>query len=134
MCIRDRAYASLDLFVHTGEFETFCQAIQEAQASGTPTIGPRAGGPIDLIEEGYNGMLLDVPTFERDLTAAAHEILSDDNLERMSRNARESVANKTWPALCEQLMGYYGQVIESHSAKRGLLGGRLSRRGASKTA
>lgn len=113
-----KAYASLDLFVHTGEFETFCQAIQEAQASGTPTIGPRSGGPIDLIVEGYNGMLLDVPTFERDLPAAAAEILDDANLERMSLNARDSVSNKTWPALCDQLLGYYNEVIEAHPKNR----------------
>lgn len=112
------AYATLDLFVHTGEFETFCQTIQEAQASGTPTIGPRAGGPIDLIQVGYNGDLLDVETFERDLPAAVAAILEPGTLEQMSANARASVADKTWPALCDQLLGYYAEVIDGYPKKR----------------
>lgn len=107
-----RAYASLDLFVHAGEFETFCQAIQEAQASGVPTIGPRAGGPVDLIQERYNGLLLDVDTFTRDLPVAAEWILHRDRLDQLRHNARTSVANKTWEALCGQLLGYYAEVIE----------------------
>ncbi|WIM68048.1 glycosyltransferase family 1 protein [Corynebacterium breve] len=108
-----RHYASLDLFVHTGEFETFCQAIQEAQASGVPTIGPRAGGPVDLVQERYNGLLLDVDTFERELSTAADWLLDDQRHAQLKDNARNSVANKTWEALCEQLMGYYGQAIDA---------------------
>ena len=112
-----RAYASLDLFVHTGEFETFCQAIQEAQASGVPTIGPRAGGPIDLVRHGVNGLLLGVPTFEAELPDAAAWILDDARLDELKRNARESVADKTWDALCEQLLGYYAQAMSTYSPR-----------------
>ncbi|MEY8577004.1 glycosyltransferase family 1 protein [Corynebacteriaceae bacterium 6-324] len=103
------AYASLDIFVHAGEFETFCQAIQEAQASGVPTIGPRAGGPVDLIEEGVNGYLLEVDTFIEDLPAAVDAIDSPD----FGVHARAFIENKTWEALCRQLIGYYEEVLES---------------------
>lgn len=108
-----RAYASLDLFVHAGEFETFCQAIQEAQASGVPTIGPRAGGPVDLITNRFNGILLEVDSFSADLPAAAEWLLDDSRHACLQANARESVADRTWESLGDQLLGYYDEVVES---------------------
>lgn len=106
------AFASLDVFVHAGAHETFCQAIQEAQASGLPTIGPRAGGPIDLIDDGHTGFLLNPATFARDLPSAIDHIISSDaNLGAFGAASLARVQDRTWPALCEQLMGYYEQAI-----------------------
>src|SRR5699024_5202657 len=104
-----QAYASLDVFVHAGEFETFCQAIQEAQASGVPTIGPNAGGPVDLIDEGVNGHLLEVVTFMEDWLAALDAIDSPE----FGLRARVSIENKTGEAVRRQRMGYYQEVLGS---------------------
>lgn len=105
------AFASLDVFVHPGRFETFCQAIQEAQASGLPVVAPRAGGPVDLVEDGVSGFLLDPERFAEQLPGAVGTIIADGALEQFAAAALTRVQGKTWPALCEQLMGYYRQAI-----------------------
>ncbi|WP_280437245.1 glycosyltransferase family 4 protein [Nocardia carnea] len=106
-----QAYASLDVMVHPGEHETFCQGVQEALASGVPVIGPDAGGPRDLISPCRNGYLLPVPEFT-ELLPSTITALRDPALRvRFGAAARKSVLHRTWPALCTQLMGHYADVI-----------------------
>jgi len=106
-----RIYASLDVFVHTGPFETFGQTVQEAAASGLPVIAPAAGGPLDLVAEGVTGYL--VPPGDPGALAAAVEALAGD-LElraRLGAAARRRVLGRTWPALTDELLGHYAAVI-----------------------
>ncbi|WP_052302621.1 glycosyltransferase family 4 protein [Corynebacterium variabile] len=114
------AYASLDVFVHPGEFETFCQGIQEALASGVPTVGPAAGGPLDLVDPGVNGELLDVASFEQDLPDAV-ACLSGPDHDRMADAARTGVMHRTWPALCGELVEVYREV-SGEDARGGIPG------------
>lgn len=126
------AYASFDVFVHPGELETFCQTIQEAQASGVPTIAPRVGGPVDLIRDGCignlddstgnlrdgtgnsagcNGLLLDPDNFEAELADAVSWLAAPSRRQELSAAARKQVEGKTWPRICAQLVDYYRQVL-----------------------
>jgi phosphatidylinositol alpha 1,6-mannosyltransferase len=103
------AYASMDVFVHTGEHETFCQTVQEAKASGVPVIAPNAGGPRDLIAPMQTGLLLDVADFEARLPTAVDHLL--DERQRYSLAARRSVLATTWPAVCQRLLVHYEAVL-----------------------
>lgn len=102
--------ASLDVFVHTGADETFCQAIQEALAAGVPVITPAAGGPLDLVRHLENGLLFppDHPALMRH---AVLELARDEALrERLSRHARRSVQGRTWVAVGDELLDHYASV------------------------
>jgi phosphatidylinositol alpha 1,6-mannosyltransferase len=105
-----RIYASLDVFAHTGPFETFGQTIQEAAASGLPVIAPAAGGPLDLVDEGVTGHL--VPPGDGDALAAAVASLAADAGRRaaMGAAARAKVLGRSWPALTDELIGHYLDV------------------------
>ena len=103
------AYASMDVFVHPGEHETFCQAVQEAMASGLPVIAPNAGGPRDLVAPYRTGLLLDVTDFEAKLSESVDHLIAERH--RYSLAARRSVLGRSWPAVCEQLLGHYEDVI-----------------------
>jgi phosphatidylinositol alpha 1,6-mannosyltransferase len=99
------AYASMDVFVHPGEHETFCQAVQEAMASGLPVIAPDAGGPRDLVAPYRTGLLLPVNEFEARLTESVDHLIAER--QRYSVAARRSVLSRTWPAICDELIGHY---------------------------
>ncbi|MGL6236036.1 MAG: glycosyltransferase family 4 protein [Segniliparus sp.] len=105
-----KAYASLDVFVHTGEHETFCQAAQEALASGLPVIAPDEGGPRDLVAHCRTGYLLPVADFERKLPSAVSSLADDEVRAKFSAAARRGVLARTWPRICDELLAHYWDV------------------------
>ncbi len=111
-------FASLDVFVHTGAEETFCQAIQEALASGVPVVAPAAGGPLDTVHHGDNGFLY--PASHPALIGEAiRELAGDAGMRgRMSRRARESVLGRGWSPLGDELLCHYRAVISGARTSR----------------
>jgi len=102
-------YASFDIFVHTGKHETFCQSIQESLASGVPVIAPNSGGPLDLVQHGSTGFLID--TSKASDLIAAFELLSDARTRSlMGITARESVTHRTWEKVNTELINHYREL------------------------
>jgi phosphatidylinositol alpha 1,6-mannosyltransferase len=115
--------ASLDVFVHTGANETFCQAVQEALAAGVPVVAPAAGGPVDLVHNGRNGLLYP-PDDPLALCAAVRRLVCDPALRQvMGAAARQSVLGRTWAAIGEELLGFYQQVLTARSGRVAKVGG-----------
>jgi phosphatidylinositol alpha 1,6-mannosyltransferase len=106
-----RLYASLDVFVHTGPLETFCQAIQEAQASGVAVVAPAAGGPLDLVQSGRNGFL--VPPRDAGAIDTAVAALAGDPVlrARFGQAGRAAVASRTWTVVGDELISHYSAAL-----------------------
>ncbi|MFI7009781.1 glycosyltransferase family 4 protein [Streptomyces sp. NPDC050145] len=111
-----RLFASLDVFVHTGPYETFCQTVQEAMASGVPVVAPAAGGPLDLVRHGRTGLL--VPPGDADAVRDAVWSLAADPALRAAYGSagRAAVAGRTWEAVGDQLVEHYAEVLHARAA------------------
>ncbi|MFE4577475.1 glycosyltransferase family 4 protein [Streptomyces chartreusis] len=111
-----RIFASFDVFAHTGPFETFCQTVQEAMASGVPVVAPAAGGPLDLVDHGRTGLL--VPPRDADAVRDAVGSLVADPALRAAYGAagHATVDGRTWAAIGDQLIGHYADVLAARRA------------------
>ncbi|MER7798105.1 glycosyltransferase [Microbacterium sp. NPDC096154] len=105
-----RALASLDVFVHPGESETFCQTVQEALASGVPVVATGRGGPVDLVRSSIDGWLYRPGDLD-DLRERVLDLAGDDAKRRsFGTAARGSVAARTWESLGDRLLDYYREA------------------------
>jgi phosphatidylinositol alpha 1,6-mannosyltransferase len=123
LCGRElaQAFASLDVFVHTGTSETFCQTVQEAQASGVPVVAPASGGPLDLVADGVSGLLYD-PDDHEALRRTVATTVGDPLLRaRLAAAGRAGVAGRSWARAVDQLVADHyrplaGTVADDRSA------------------
>jgi phosphatidylinositol alpha 1,6-mannosyltransferase len=113
-----QAFACLDVFVHTGEAETFCQTVQEAMASGVPVVAPAAGGPLDLVNPGRTGLLYD-PTDPSSLRRTVEALVGDPELrEQLARRALQQVAHRSWARVVDELVDvHYAALLATAEEK-----------------
>ncbi|HCU50899.1 MAG TPA: glycosyl transferase family 1, partial [Micromonosporaceae bacterium] len=112
-----RFYASLDVFVHTGPYETFCQTVQEAMASGVPVVAPATGGPLDLVKPGVTGTLVP-PGDAAAFANAVAELAADPQMRKeFGEAAYEAVAGRTWSALGDELIAHYRTAVIGNPVK-----------------
>jgi phosphatidylinositol alpha 1,6-mannosyltransferase len=116
-----QAFASADVFAFTGEKETFGQVIQEAMASGLPSVVVNSGGAPEVIEEGETG--LSVEPSAQDF-AKSVEYLRDhpDFRLRMSHLARQAAERRPWSALMAQVEDYYAEAYFMNQRFKSLFG------------
>ncbi|MEU9706320.1 glycosyltransferase family 1 protein [Streptomyces sp. NPDC047981] len=111
-----RIFASLDVFAHTGPYETFCQTVQEAMASGVPVVAPAAGGPLDLVDHRRTGLLVP-PDDTAALRDAVASLAAAPALRAAyGRAGRAAVESRTWEAVGDELIGHYLEVLRERTA------------------
>lgn len=104
------AMASLDVFVHPGERETFCQTVQEALASGVPVVATGRGGPLDLVRSSVDGWLYR-PGDLTEFRERVRDLAGDDAKRRaFGVRARQAVRGRGWDVLGDELIGHYEEV------------------------
>lgn len=100
-----------DVFVLPSRFEGLSNSLLEAMACGLPVITTRVGGSIDVINDGINGILVDVDNVEQ-LTQAIVNVLTDPLLStQMGRNARTTIeAGYDLNRIADQYICLYKQL------------------------
>lgn len=107
------AYSSADVFVLPSNFETFGMVLVEAMASGTPVIGSRVGGIVDVIDNGKTGFIVP-PKDPQSLAEKIIEILGNRKLrETMSINAKKASTRYSSDIIGAKIIEIYKELLES---------------------
>jgi len=86
----------------------------EAMAAGTPPVAVKAegSGVVDVIKDGYNGLLVSVK--ENEIEKAICKMLVDENLyNSLRRNGLKFVENYDWDKVAARTSEVYKNIIES---------------------
>ena len=82
-------YRALDVVVTPSLFEIFGMSSLEAMACGKPVVSTRVGGMSDLIQEGYNGYLVESEDDEALASRVNYLLQHKDSARRLGENARK---------------------------------------------
>jgi N-acetyl-alpha-D-glucosaminyl L-malate synthase BshA len=101
--------AGADLFLLPSQTESFGLSALEALACGTPVVGSRAGGLVEVVQDGVTGALCEIGDVDG-MAAASVEILSDR--ERWQTMSRDAAADARARFSLEDIVRQYEALYE----------------------
>ena len=104
-------YASHDVFLFPSLMEGLPSVLLEAMASGMPVITSETCGMPDVVEDGYNGLLVR----PADASAIEHAVLrlagSPELAERLGQAAQLSMSRYTWERSAQLLENLFRRIL-----------------------
>lgn len=109
------AYANLDIFVFPSETDAFGNVVQEAFASGVPSIVANVGGPKYIVRHGETGYVAENLA---DFVKYSLELINDQRLlAEMRNNAREYALSRSWDSVFEKVYEAYAECRRIRAEK-----------------
>jgi glycosyltransferase involved in cell wall biosynthesis len=90
-------WAAADIAVFSSEIEGLCTALVEAQGAGLPAIVTRAGGMVEVVQDGVTGITIPVGDV-RSMAGAIHRLSADAPLRTRLGNAARFHTRKRFSA------------------------------------
>jgi sucrose-phosphate synthase len=108
---------SSGVFVNPALVEPFGLTLIEAASCGVPIIATKDGGPVDIVRNCQNGILVD-PNAPQDISAAIKRIIVDKELwGNFSRHGINGVRDHySWGSHCLHTMEIFNKVLAARSA------------------
>jgi len=102
------------VFALTSFYEPFGLAPVEAMASGLPAVVTENGGPVEIMNEGEFGVLVD-PEEHKDIAAGLLEVLSDEkNWQHYHQKGKKRVMNKyTWEQTAKSYLEFIQDILKT---------------------
>lgn len=101
-----------DAYVLPSRSEGLSVALLEAMACGLPVVATRSGGPVDVVEDGTNGLLVE-PEDPEALAGAIQRVLDDRHLAcQLGCQARRTVEEKySLQSVAERYIRLYSKLL-----------------------
>lgn len=93
---RLKLYSQADVFVFPSFFEGFAQVLIEAAGSGLPIIATPSSGATEIVQHGYNGLVIQEGNILELADAMSYFASSPSEIEIMSDRIRAAGSEFTW--------------------------------------
>ncbi|HYA96933.1 MAG TPA: glycosyltransferase family 4 protein [Methylomirabilota bacterium] len=111
-------YGEHDILLFPSLMEGQPLALLEAMAAGMPVVTTETCGMPDVVEDGFNGMLIPPADAVALENAVANLAGSPETQERLGRAARESMRRHAWASSARRLEEFFARVSALHLRRR----------------